>query len=113
VLVGLDAKCNDMLSLKLARSSDFFLHVAGEPGSHVVVLNPSKAETLDRATLRFAGSLAAAYSKARAGGRVAIHWARCADVSKRRGMSPGKVLLRRHSTCFAEPDRQEQWLRDE
>lgn len=108
VLVGLNARANDLLSLRLAAPHDYFLHVAGQPGSHVIVLNPNRAGSLDRETLRFAASLAAAYSSARAGGRVAVHCARCSDVSKPRGLEPGKVTLRRHTTVFAEPDRHEE-----
>jgi predicted ribosome quality control (RQC) complex YloA/Tae2 family protein len=103
VLVGRTAADNDVLSLKLAAPRDFWLHVAGESGSHVVVRNPDNLDRLPRQTSRFAAALAARYSKARRGGRVAVHLARCADVSKGRGLPPGKVQLRRYSTVHAEP----------
>ncbi len=51
----------------------------------------------------FAASLAARYSKAKHGGRVTVHVATCADVSKPRGFPPGKVELRRFSTLYASP----------
>lgn len=105
VLVGKSAADNDVLSIKVAAPQDFWFHVAGQPGSHVVVLNPDKAERLPRDTERFAAGLAAGYSSARRGGRVAVHAARGEDVKKPRGLAPGKVTLRRFKTLQVEPVR--------
>lgn len=105
VLVGKTARDNDVLSLKLAAPRDFWFHVAGESGSHVVVRNPDKLENCPRETKRFAASLAAGYSKARKGGRTAVHMARAGDVGKKRGMPPGKVTLKRFTTVHAHPNR--------
>lgn len=105
VLVGRTARDNDVLSLKLSSPRDFWFHVAGESGSHVVVRNPDNLARLPRETQRFAASLAAGYSKARKGGRVAVHVARCSDVSKPRGLPPGKVHLRRYDTVQVTPSR--------
>ena len=105
VLVGRTARDNDVLSIKLASPRDFWFHVAGESGSHVVVRNPDKLDALPRETKHFAAGLAAGYSKARRGGRVAVHMARAGDVSKPRGLAPGKVHLRRFSTVHANPIR--------
>lgn len=106
VLVGKTAADNDVLSVKLGSPHDFWFHVAGQPGSHVVVLNPDKEDRLPRETERFAAGLAAGYSSARRGGRVAVHAARCEDVSKPRGLPAGKVALRRYKTVQAEPVRE-------
>ena len=103
VLVGSTARDNDVLSIRLAAPRDFWFHVAGESGSHVVVRNPDNLSALPRETRRFAAGLAAGYSKARRGGRVAVHMARAGDVSKPRGLAPGKVQLRRFETVYASP----------
>ena len=108
VLVGKTAEDNDILSLKLAAPRDFWLHVAAGSGSHVVVRNPDSLPALPRASAQFAAALAARYSKARHGGRVAVHLAQCADVSKPRGLEPGKVLLARYKTLHAAPLRDEE-----
>jgi predicted ribosome quality control (RQC) complex YloA/Tae2 family protein len=105
ILVGRTAADNDVLSLKLAAAYDFWFHVAGESGSHVVVRNPDRLETLPRETKRLAAALAAGHSKARRGGRVAVHMARARDVGKKRGMAPGKVNLRRFDAVHASPVR--------
>jgi len=114
VLVGRTASDNDILSLRLGAPRDFWLHVASESGSHVVVRNPEGLDRLPRETLRFAAALAARYSKAHsaeahragahsAGGRVAVHVATCRDVHKPRGFAPGKVIVDRFTTVRVAP----------
>jgi len=93
VLVGKSADDNDRLSLDLCAPWDFWFHLAGDSGSHVVVRNPDRLERLPKATAEFAAGLAAGYSKARNAGRVSVHLARGEDVSKRRGQPPGEVML--------------------
>ena len=107
ILVGKTSSDNDILTLKIGAPQDFWFHVSGESGSHVVVRNPDGLETLPRDTKRLAAALAAGHSKARRGGRLAVHMARCRDVSKPRGMAPGKVTLGRYDTVRATPLRVE------
>ncbi len=105
ILVGRTASDNDVLTFKIGRPQDVWMHVAGESGSHVIVRNPEGMARLPRATMQMAAGLAARYSKAREGGRVAVHAATCADVSKPRGLPRGKVALRRYTTLHAMPHR--------
>lgn len=107
VLVGRTAEDNDFLTLKLASPRDFWFHLAGDSGSHVVVRNPENLDRLPRETERFAASLAAGYSKGRKGGKVSVHVCRCEDVSKPRGFPPGKVLLDRFKSLQVTPSRGE------
>lgn len=103
VLVGKSADDNDRLSLELCAPWDFWFHLAGDSGSHVVVRNPDRVERLPKATELFAAALAAGYSKARNAGRVAVHAARGEDVSKRRGQPPGEVTLARWKSITVKP----------
>jgi len=105
VLVGRTASDNDVLTFKLASPKDFWLHVSGTSGSHVIVRNPDALERLPRETLRYAAGLAAGYSRARQAGRVAVHVARCADVRKPRGAPAGQVTVSRSTTVRAAPQR--------
>jgi predicted ribosome quality control (RQC) complex YloA/Tae2 family protein len=96
VLVGKGDAGNDALTFGVADPRDFWLHVAGPAGSHVVVRNPDELAELPRSVLEAAASLAAWHSKARGSrGKVEIHFCRVSDVSKRRGFAPGEVQLRR------------------
>jgi predicted ribosome quality control (RQC) complex YloA/Tae2 family protein len=96
VLIGRGDADNDALTFDVAEPHDFWLHVAGSPGSHVVVRNPDHLPELPRLVLERAAALAAWHSKARGRrGKVEVHVCRAADVSKPRGAPPGEVRLRR------------------
>ncbi len=103
VLVGRTAADNDVLTFKIGLPRDFWLHVAADSGSHVVVRNPDGVASLPRDTVQFAAGLAAGYSKLRDGGRVAVHLCTCADVGKPRGLPPGKVTIDHYRTVHAKP----------
>lgn len=95
ILVGQSARDNDRLTFDLAAPQDLWLHVAGAPGSHVLVRNPTGAD-VPRLVVKLAAELAAFHSKARAaGGKVNVHLCRACDVRKPRGAKPGTVELRR------------------
>jgi len=104
VLVGKGDADNDGLTFGVAEPRDFWLHVAGPPGSHVVVRNPEGITELPADVAEKAAQLAAWHSKARGSrGKVEVHLCRVADVSKPRGFEPGKVLLRRWRSLRVYP----------
>jgi predicted ribosome quality control (RQC) complex YloA/Tae2 family protein len=95
ILVGKGDADNDHLTFGVAEPQDFWLHVSGPAGSHVVIRNPEKLDEAPRVVVERAAELAAWHSKARgARGKVEVHLCRVADVSKPRGFAPGQVLLR-------------------
>jgi predicted ribosome quality control (RQC) complex YloA/Tae2 family protein len=106
VLVGRTAHDNDILTFKLASQNDFWFHVAGETGSHVVARNPQGLHRLPRDTQRFAAALAARYSKARRGGQVTVHMTHVRDVTKPRGFPAGKVMLAWYESVRVTPSRE-------
>jgi predicted ribosome quality control (RQC) complex YloA/Tae2 family protein len=96
ILVGKGDSDNDRLTFGIAEPRDFWLHVAGPAGSHVVVRNPLELDELPRPVLERAAELAAWHSKARgARGKVEVHVCRVADIRKPKGFAPGQVLLKR------------------
>jgi len=104
ILVGKGDADNDALTFGVAEPRDFWLHVSGPPGSHVIVRNPENLDALPRSVLQRAAELAAFHSKARAAkGKVEVHVCRVADVSKPRGFDPGQVLLRRFDVVKVYP----------
>jgi len=103
ILVGRTAADNDVMSLKIVSPRDFWLHIASGPGSHGVVRNPDKIYRLPRDSKQMAAELAVRYSKAKDGGRTAVHLTTCDQVSKKSRMAPGKVLLGRYDTLHAAP----------
>jgi predicted ribosome quality control (RQC) complex YloA/Tae2 family protein len=102
--VGKGDAFNDHLTFTVAEPHDFWLHVAGPAGSHVVVRNPEDLAELPREVLTRAAELAAFYSKARGSrGKVEVHVCRVADVSKPRGFARGEVLLRQWKAVKVYP----------
>ena len=103
ILVGRTARANDRLSLRIGLPADFWFHVAGMPGSHVVARHPNRPDHCPRDIRKVAGGLAAFFGKGKHGGNVSIHWTTCGNVSKRRGAPAGQVQLKKHAKMTAAP----------
>ena len=104
ILVGKGDADNDHVTFGLGEPRDFWLHVAGPAGSHVVDKNPGGVDQLPPAVLARAAALAAFYSKARgARGKVEVHVCRVADVRKPRGFAAGQVLLKKWTVLKTYP----------
>jgi len=102
VLAGKTDRDNDQLSLKTAHPDDWWFHVRGMSGSHVL-LRTQKGMEPDRQTLKQAAAIAAYHSKARSGGTVAISCTKARYVSKPRGAKPGTVAIRKEITLKVKP----------
>lgn len=97
IRVGRTASDNDKLSLEpeYRDDADWWMHVAGCPGSHVVI----RAETLASSShlpddvAMDAAVLAANNSRAVLSGRVGVNLCRARQVSKPVGAKPGLVRL--------------------
>jgi predicted ribosome quality control (RQC) complex YloA/Tae2 family protein len=102
VLAGRPDAANDRLSIKLARPNDWWFHVRGMSGSHVV-LRAREGEEPDRDTLKQAAAIAAWHSKARSGGVVPVSGTLARFVTKPRGAKPGTVSIRRETNFKVRP----------
>ncbi len=101
VLAGRTESDNDRLSTRLANANDFWFHVRGMPGSHVV-LRVDDVEP-DREVVRGAAAIAAYHSKARGGGKVPVSCTRAKYVTKPKGAKPGTVQIRREKVLTVAP----------
>jgi predicted ribosome quality control (RQC) complex YloA/Tae2 family protein len=102
VLAGRTDDDNDRLSLKVARPNDWWFHVHGVPGSHVILQGP-EGEEPDRSTLKSAAAIAAFHSKARDAGVVPVTCAQAKHVSKPHGAKPGTVTVKKTTTLKVRP----------
>eukprot|EP01039_Chlorochromonas_danica_P003773 gene3772-4123_t len=96
IRVGRTASDNDDLSCnkELRDDYDWWMHVAGHAGSHVVIrYTGDDLLTSYKQTVIDAALLAAVNSKGNQGGKVAVSLTRCRNVSKPRGAKPGLVHL--------------------
>jgi predicted ribosome quality control (RQC) complex YloA/Tae2 family protein len=103
VLVGRTDADNDYLSLRLARPNDWWFHVRGLPGSHVI-LQSRPGEEPDRQTLKRAAAIAAYHSKARQAGVVAVSCTRARYVTKPHGAPVGTVQIRKETVLKVRPE---------
>ena len=90
------------MSLKAAGPNDYWFHVRGMPGSHVILRSRPDKEP-DRETMGRAAAVAAFYSKARNGGITAVSCTRARYVTKPRGAKPGTVQIRKESVIKVRP----------
>lgn len=106
ILVGKSAAENDVLTTKVARPHDLWLHARGVAGSHVIV-PLEKGETIPSQLLVDAATLAAHFSDARGEEKVEIVYADKRFVRKPKGSAPGQVTLDREKTMLLrlEPER--------
>ncbi len=102
ILVGRAARDNDHLTFRVARPYDLWLHAADYPGSHVIVLNPTRKEIPHR-TIIEAAQLAASFSQARRDGKVAVHYTQRKFLSKPKGSAPGLVRMSSFRSITVEP----------
>ena len=104
ILVGKGDYENDQLTFDVAQPDDFWLHVAGYGGSHVIIRNPESLAGIPREVALRAAELSAWYSKARGSrGKVEVHMCRASDVSKPPSFEPGKVMLDRFTVLKVYP----------
>ena len=103
VLAGRTDADNDRLSLSIAKPNDWWFHIRGMPGSHVLLL-ARPGDDPDRATLKRAAAIAAYHSKARTAGLVAVSCTRARYVTKPRGAKPGTVAIRKEVILKVRPE---------
>jgi predicted ribosome quality control (RQC) complex YloA/Tae2 family protein len=102
VLAGKNDQDNDYLSLKIAKANDWWFHVKGLPGSHVVLQVPA-GEEADNNTLKLAAAVAAWHSKKRESNQVAVSCTQARFVTKPRGAKPGTVEIRKEKVLKVRP----------
>jgi predicted ribosome quality control (RQC) complex YloA/Tae2 family protein len=104
VVAGRTDADNERLSIKLADPRDWWFHVRGMPGSHVLLkYSPENAEDPGPETLKAAAAIAAWHSKARNGGVVPVSCTRACNVSKPRGAPRGTVTIRKERVLKVRP----------
>jgi predicted ribosome quality control (RQC) complex YloA/Tae2 family protein len=107
ILVGRGARENDELTFGVAAPEDFWFHVADYSGSHVIVRNPGKDESLEPGVLEKAAQLAAFFSQARNSPKVEVHYTKRKHVTRLRRAKPGLVRLLEFQSINVEP---KNWL---
>ena len=102
MLVGRNNRQNDKLTLKEADHRDIWFHTQKIHGSHVILC--SHGQEVDEASMEEAAQIAAWYSQAREGGKVAVDYTAVRYVKKPAGGRPGMVIYTTYQTMTVEAD---------
>lgn len=102
IYVGRNNFQNDELTFKLADGGDWWFHVKGSAGSHVIV--KSKGEDIPDSVFEDAGALAAYYSKENGSKKVEIDYTLKKNVKKPNNGKPGFVVYYTNYSLVAVPD---------
>jgi predicted ribosome quality control (RQC) complex YloA/Tae2 family protein len=100
ILVGKNNRQNDLLTLKIAKGSDTWLHVKSYPGAHVVIRSSDPPEQ----TLLEAAKLAVRFSKVSGAGKTAVDYTLVKHVHKPKGARPGMAVYTNHTTILVTAD---------
>ena len=103
VIVGRNARENDVVTTRLARSRDVWLHAQGYTGSHVIIKADNNEVPFE--TVLFAAQLAAAYSKAGQSENVPVDYTLRKHVWKVKGAPAGAVNYTQQKTVYVTPNR--------
>lgn len=101
VLVGKNAKSNDLLLKQYASKEDLWLHARNVSGSHVVIKNPS--ENISMITIEKVAQVAAWYSKGKNDTLCPVIFTKRKYVNKPKGAEPGKVVVQREEVILVNP----------
>ena len=107
VLAGRTDADNEHLSLRVARPDDWWFHVRGMSGSHVILQGPP-GEDADRQTLKRAAAIAAYHRKARQAGGVAVSGTRARYATKAPETKVGTAQIRKEVGFKGRPTLGEQ-----
>ncbi|MBA2367621.1 MAG: DUF814 domain-containing protein [Candidatus Protochlamydia sp.] len=104
IWAGKNAQSNDKLTFSLANGNDWWLHINGVSGSHIVI--KTKGKEPDNETLEDALQLALFHSKAKAAKEGEVCVTQKKFVSRLGGSQPGKVQISKHKTMRVHTDDQ-------
>ena len=103
VLIGRNNEGNDYLTHTLARPEDYWFHVHGAAGSHVVLRRGKGKNEPSKRTIDEVASWAAFFSQARTAGKVPVIVTQKKYVRKPRKAPPGLAVCEREKTVMVRP----------
>jgi predicted ribosome quality control (RQC) complex YloA/Tae2 family protein len=107
VVIGRSARENDLVTFRVGRSDDVWLHAQGYHGAHVLIRAQGKKEVPFDAVL-FAAQLAAGHSDAGGSDNVPVDYTSRKHVWKVKGAPAGAVSYAQQKTVYVTPLRRSQ-----
>jgi len=103
VLVGENAESNDYLTLRIAKASDWWLHVRGGPSAHVIIKTNGKPEQVPKEVLEFAAVIAVRNSPQKHSSYVPVDYTQKRYVRRTKGGKAGLVQYTHEKTLHVNP----------
>jgi predicted ribosome quality control (RQC) complex YloA/Tae2 family protein len=103
VMIGRSNEGNDYVTHQLARPEDYWFHVHGASGSHVVLRRGHSKNEPSKRTIEEVAGWAAFYSRARTAGKVPVIVTRKKYVRKPRKAPPGLAVCEHEKTVMVRP----------
>ncbi len=101
VLVGRNNTQNDMLSFKIAKNYDMWLHVQNFAGSHTVIVSDNRE--ISEKAIEEAAEIAARFSSASQSKKVAVDYTLAKNLKKPKNSRPGRVIYHIYNTIYVNP----------
>jgi predicted ribosome quality control (RQC) complex YloA/Tae2 family protein len=102
ILYGENAEANDYLTLRVARSNDYWLHVRGDTSAHVVIQTRNQPEKVQMDVLMFAAKVAVQNSRVKHSSYVSVDYTLRKYVRRQRGAAKGSVVYTHEKTLNIE-----------
>ena len=103
ILVGKNAKNNDLLTLKYAKKNDLFFHAKDVSGSHVI-LKEQSGKRIPNSVLEKTAAIAAYYSKRKTDTLCPVGYTPKKYIRKPKGSPPGLVMVEREKVLLIKPE---------
>ena len=106
IWVGKNNRQNEILTLKISRKTDLWLHAQGYAGAHVILELPPSVTSIDEvpvSSLEEAAIVAGYYSRGKDAEKVAIDYTFRSQVKKPRNSRPGMVIYENYWTINVNP----------
>jgi predicted ribosome quality control (RQC) complex YloA/Tae2 family protein len=102
ILYGENAESNDYLTLRVAKSNDYWLHVRGHTSAHVVIQTHNQPEKVPKEVLMAAAKIAVQNSNQKHAGYVSVDYVLKKYVRKPKGAAKGSALYVNEKTLHVE-----------
>ena len=102
ILYGENAESNDYLTLRVAKSNDYWLHVRGHTSAHVVIQTHNQPDKVPREVLMAAAKIAVQNSNQKHAGYVSVDYVLKKYVRKPKGGAKGTALYTNEKSLHVE-----------
>lgn len=102
ILYGENAEANDYLTMRVAKSNDWWLHVRGGTSAHVVIVTRNQPDRVQREALEYAAKIAVMHSVSKHSGFVSVDYTLKKYVRKPKGAAKGSAFYTHEKTLIVD-----------